>query len=232
MRKCAPRPYAAGPPRGRLGGVEDPIVEVALAGRPPLAEWLLEALESASGRVILLDATAGLPEDCRLDDAVLRRLALLPPPVVFVFEGALDRLATALALASDIRICGEAASMAGPLAADARLRTLARGLVADDLARSGTAVDAGRLFEAGLVTGLTASGDALPEARRVAALVASRGPIATRLGKEAIWRGLPQPLEQALRFETDLTLLLQTTKDRAEGVRAFVEKRPPHFTGD
>jgi len=50
--------------------------------------------------------------------------------------------------------------------------------------------------------------------------------------KEAIWRGLELPLEQALRFETDLTLLLQTTKDRAEGVAAFVEKRQPPFTGE
>ena len=40
------------------------------------------------------------------------------------------------------------------------------------------------------------------------------------------------PLEQALRYETDLTLLLQTTNDREEGVRAFVEKRNPEFTGD
>jgi enoyl-CoA hydratase/carnithine racemase len=66
----------------------------------------------------------------------------------------------------------------------------------------------------------------------LAATIASRGPIATRLAKEAIWRGLEMPLEQALRFETDLTLLLQTTEDRAEGVRAFIEKRAPKFTGD
>jgi enoyl-CoA hydratase/carnithine racemase len=40
------------------------------------------------------------------------------------------------------------------------------------------------------------------------------------------------PLQQALRYETDLTVLLQTTSDRAEGVRAFVEKREPHFEGN
>ncbi|MBK7329670.1 MAG: hypothetical protein IPI85_11485 [Dehalococcoidia bacterium] len=88
------------------------------------------------------------------------------------------------------------------------------------------------LLAAGLVSSLVPAGQSLAEGRRVAATIASRGPIATRLGKEAIWRGLPQPIDQALRFETDLTLLLQTTKDRAEGVRAFLEKRAPIFTGE
>jgi enoyl-CoA hydratase/carnithine racemase len=39
------------------------------------------------------------------------------------------------------------------------------------------------------------------------------------------------PLDQALRYETDLSVILQTTADRAEGVRAFFEKRSPHFEG-
>jgi enoyl-CoA hydratase/carnithine racemase len=82
------------------------------------------------------------------------------------------------------------------------------------------------------VTAVVAAGHAAEEAGRLATVIASRGPIATRLAKEAIKRGAHQPLEQALRFETDLTLLLQTTKDRAEGVRAFLEKRPPVFTGE
>jgi enoyl-CoA hydratase/carnithine racemase len=39
------------------------------------------------------------------------------------------------------------------------------------------------------------------------------------------------PLDQGLRYETDLTMILQTTEDRAEGVRAFLEKRQPKFEG-
>ncbi len=58
-----------------------------------------------------------------------------------------------------------------------------------------------------------------------------RGPIAVRYAKEAINRGLEMPLEQALRYETDLTVILQTTEDRAEGVRAFLKKRKPKFKG-
>ncbi|TAK76065.1 MAG: crotonase, partial [Dehalococcoidia bacterium] len=65
----------------------------------------------------------------------------------------------------------------------------------------------------------------------LAGRIAERGPIATRMAKEAISRGAEMTLEQALRYETDLTVLLQSTADRAEGVRAFAAKRPPRFTG-
>ncbi len=44
-------------------------------------------------------------------------------------------------------------------------------------------------------------------------------------------RGAELPLAHALRLEHDLTLLLQDTSDRAEGVRAFVERRSPRFEG-
>jgi enoyl-CoA hydratase/carnithine racemase len=44
-------------------------------------------------------------------------------------------------------------------------------------------------------------------------------------------RGADMALEQALRYETDLTVILQTTDDRAEGVAAFLHKRPPQFDG-
>ena len=68
-------------------------------------------------------------------------------------------------------------------------------------------------------------------AEEIATLIASRGPIATRFAKEAIARGSELPLDQALRLELELTLLLQTTEDRAEGVRAFIERRAPEFRG-
>jgi enoyl-CoA hydratase/carnithine racemase len=96
---------------------------------------------------------------------------------------------------------------------------------------SGNLFAADGALAAGLVSAVTPAGSAHSEGRRLAGAIGARGPIALRLGKEAIWRGLPLPLEAALRWETDLTLLLQTTKDRAEGVAAFLEKRQPNFRG-
>ena len=69
------------------------------------------------------------------------------------------------------------------------------------------------------------------ESAAIAQRIAERGPLAVRYAKEAVARGAEMPLEQALRFETDLTIILQTTEDRAEGVKAFLEKRSPDFKG-
>ena len=157
-----------------------------------------------------------------------------PLPVVFAFEGRLAGAAAAFALGCDIRVCGEGAALEldgatmDGLTAE-RARTLL-GLEAGGAIP--TRLTAGEALEAGLVSRVGPAGSAAEVARGAAEAVAARGPIATRLAKEAVWRGLDQPLEQALRFETDLTLLLQATKDRAEGVRAFLEKRPPDFTGE
>lgn len=190
-------------------------VPMARAGTP--AEWLLAELEGIReqgvARAVVLDASdsAALGLEA-MEAGQLRRLALFDLPVVCCFEDQLEAGMAGIALAADIRVCGEGGALSpAPGAGPMRAR---------------------ELLEAGLVTVVTPAGGARGEAGRLAEVIASRGPIATRLAKEAIIRGAHQPLEQALRFETDLTLLLQTTKDRAEGVRAFLEKRPPVFTGE
>ncbi|MBE0609557.1 MAG: hypothetical protein IH609_09265 [Dehalococcoidia bacterium] len=181
----------------------------------PSGSGLLNELEAirevGEARVIVLDATGAGAVDA-MGAEQLRALTLLALPVVCCFEGELGEGMAGIALAADIRVCGTGGALA--------VRPEAERL------------DADALLQAGLVTAVVAAGEAAGEARRLAGVIASRGPIATRLAKEAIKRGAGQPLEQALRFETDLTLLLQTTKDRAEGVRAFLEKRPPLFTGE
>jgi enoyl-CoA hydratase/carnithine racemase len=134
-----------------------------------------------------------------------------------------------LALACDVRVAAAAAEFQfTAFGARRQLALLRRAAAVEVFEREGR-LRAADALPLGLVSAVA---DPLPEALRLASVIASRGPIATRLAKEAIWRGLELPLEHALRFETDLTLLLQTTKDRAEGVSAFLEKRPPTFRGE
>jgi enoyl-CoA hydratase/carnithine racemase len=96
---------------------------------------------------------------------------------------------------------------------------------------AGEAVDAQEALRTGLVSQVTPRERLMAKAEALAGRIAARGPIAVRYAKEAVSRGLDMTLEQALRYETDLTIILQTTEDRAEGVRAFLEKRTPQFKG-
>jgi methylglutaconyl-CoA hydratase len=162
----------------------------------------------------------------------LRWLELFPLPTVAAFEGELTGNGLDLALACDIRVCGADATLRARRIGSRRFLTLIDHARSADLFGRRGSLDAEGMLDYGLVSDLVPAGGATSAAESIAATIASRGPIATRLGKEAIWRGLELPFEHALRFETDLTLLLQTTKDRAEGVRAFLEKRPPTFTGE
>ena len=61
--------------------------------------------------------------------------------------------------------------------------------------------------------------------------MAARAPLSLRYAKEAVLQGLDLTLEQGLHLEADLYHLLQTTEDRVEGIRSFLERRPPHFKG-
>ena len=206
-------------------------------GRGVSADGAVEALtrfDEEEARVVVVEAGAAADLGAWPGERVRWLWRDYPLPVVFAFEGQLSGEAAAFALGCDLRVCGEGAAVEldgeamDGLTAE-RARTLL-GLAAG--AAIPARFTAGQSLEAGLVSRVGPVGSAAEVARGAAEAVAARGPIATRLAKEAVWRGLDQPLEQALRFETDLTLLLQATKDRAEGVRAFLEKRPPEFTGE
>jgi enoyl-CoA hydratase/carnithine racemase len=143
-----------------------------------------------------------------------------------------------LALACDVRIasanakfrCDHVGAGRAPASgATQRLPRLAGPTLAARMILLGEEIDSGEALAAGLVSELAE--DPQARAMELAQAIAERGPLAERYAKEALNRGLEMPLEQALRYETDLTMILQTTDDRAEGVRAFLEKRDPRFRG-
>ncbi len=207
---------------------------VDLRGREIAFDALLDEFESArsAGARVVVVAVDGSTTVADASPESLLLLERLPLPTVAAITGALSRATTDLALACDIRVCSAGATLRPPVGTRRILRLIGPA-ASVDLLRRGSRVDAPGAFAAGLVTQVMPEGeDVVAAALALARTIAARGPIATRLAKEAIWRGLEMPFDQALRFETDLTLLLQTTKDRAEGVRAFLDKRPPKFEGD
>ena len=185
------------------------------------------------------------------DDAMLRdvlgpigagfdALAEVPQPTVAVIRGEAHSAGLELALACDIRIAAEDATFAMPETGSGlvprgggtqRLPRAVGRAQALRLLLTGETINAAEALRIGLVSEVAPAGDLDDAAQAVAEAIASRGPLATRFAKEAIKRGIEVPLAEALRLELELTVLLQTTADRAEGVSAFVERRDPEFKG-
>ena len=100
-----------------------------------------------------------------------------------------------------------------------------------ELILTGARIDAAEALRIGLVERVVPAGEALAAATALARDLAARAPLAVRYAKEAVVKGLELPLADGLRLENDLSTLLRTTEDRLEGARAFLEKRPPRWTG-
>jgi enoyl-CoA hydratase/carnithine racemase len=97
---------------------------------------------------------------------------------------------------------------------------------------TGEPVDGREALRMGLLTYCADSLESMRNAaNQVISAVLGRGTIAERLVKEAVVKGFDMTLDQGIRLEEDLYALLQTTGDRAEGIKAFLEKRKPLFRG-
>lgn len=165
-------------------------------------------------------------------------LATLRPPVIATIDGACRGEGLEIALVADIRIGGPSSVLAldhvlhGRLPAWGGGQRLARAIQpgpAAALALLGRDVDASEAERLGLLHRV--ADDPRAAAAEAVETLVGRGPLALELTKEAIHRGGELPLRDGLRLEGDLNHQLAVTEDRAEGLRAFFEKRPPDFGG-
>lgn len=173
--------------------------------------------------------------------SVVTPVANLVIPVVAAINGDALGQGLELALACDIRIAVGSARFGFPQIASGLVpreggtqrlpRLIGRGK-AMEMLLTGQSIDAAEAYRIGLVSKVVRREELMPTAMDVAQSLASRAPLAVKYGKEAVLKGMDLPLEQGLRLEADLYFLLQTTQDRAEGIKAFLEKRPPKFKGE
>lgn len=98
-----------------------------------------------------------------------------------------------------------------------------------DLVLTGRTMDAQEAERAGLVSRVVAAERLLDEALAAAATIAQYSLPAVMMAKEAVQRAYEAPLAEGLLFERRLFHSLFATRDQKEGMRAFVEKRPPRF---
>jgi enoyl-CoA hydratase len=145
-----------------------------------------------------------------------------------------------LAMACDLIVASETARFGQPetglgimpgAGGTQRLTRAVGKALAMDVILSGRFLSADEALRAGLVARVVAKEAWLAEAKRVARDIASKGPVANRLAKEAIDRADEGPLSLGVEYERRLLYLAFASEDAKEGLTAFLEKRPPDFKG-
>ncbi|MCM2286981.1 MAG: enoyl-CoA hydratase-related protein [Desulfobacula sp.] len=171
---------------------------------------------------------------------LLTSLQNLPMPVISAVNGVALGGGTEVALASDIRIASETASMG---LTETRLAIIPGGggtqrlpriigvAKAKELIFTGRRVDAKEAMDIGLVNKVTPPETLLAECLKMADMIAETGPIAVEMAKYAIDRGIETDLATGLAIESNAYRVTIPTEDRVEGLTAFREKRKPQYKG-
>lgn len=102
---------------------------------------------------------------------------------------------------------------------------------ARELCYTGDTISADEALRIGLVNAVVPHAELLPKVREVASKIGSKGRLAIAQCKRVLYSGADVPLDIANALETQAFALLFGTKDRAEGMKAFLEKRKAAFTG-
>lgn len=187
----------------------------------------------------LPDVAAGAAK-ARAGHVVGRAIERSRLPVIMAINGYALGGGLELAMAGDIRIAADTAKLGQPevnlgitagFGGSQRLpRLVGRGM-ASYMLFTGEHISAAEAKQCNLVDKVVPADQLLAEAKRIAGIIASRGPLAVAATKRLIDRGMQVDLDAALALEAEEFGKICATKDAKEGTAAFLEKRKPDFTG-
>lgn len=161
-------------------------------------------------------------------------------PVVAAVNGYALGGGCELVLACDIRVGSQDAFFGLPeinlggypgIGGPQRLARLVGEGKAKQMVLTGCRVDAVEAHRLGLVDELAPAGKAIAKAMELAQQIASKPPLSVQAAKQGIHLGRDLPLERAQALDLRFVGEVAWTEDRAESLRAFLEKRPPRLTG-
>lgn len=161
-------------------------------------------------------------------------------PVIMAINGFALGGGLELAMAGDIRIASTNAKLGQPevnlgiiagFGGTQRLPRLVGQGLASYLLLTGEPISAEEAKQANLVEKVVPADQLLIEAKRIASVIASKAPLAIAATKRAIHKGMQTDLHAALELEAESFGRIAASADAREGTAAFLEKRPPRFTG-
>ena len=187
----------------------------------------------------LTNAAAGAAK-ARAGHLLSHRLEHSRLPVIMAINGFALGGGLELAMAGDIRVAATTAKLGQPevnlgiiagFGGSQRLPRLVGEGMASYLLLTGEMISAEEAKQANLVEKVVPPEHLMTEAKRLAAVIASKGPLAIAATKRLIHKGMQTDLHSALELEAEEFGKIVATADAKEGTAAFLEKRPPKFTG-
>ncbi len=172
--------------------------------------------------------------------ALLKGAEPIYKPIVAAINGFCLAGGTELIQGTDIRIAAEHARFGltevsrGIIPAGGSLARLARQIPyakAMEILLTGQHMTAQEAWRIGLVNEVVPAQDVVGRAQEYGAMIAANAPLAVSACKEAVIRSSGVTLEEAYRIESEVSAKVMRSDDAREGPRAFMEKRPPVFTG-
>lgn len=165
-----------------------------------------------------------------------------PKPIIAAINGLTLGGGNELAMSCDIRFVSDRARFGQPevnlglipaWGGTQRMSRLIGKSKAKELIFSGQIINAQEALKIGLVNKVVPDGEEVRAATDYVRMLSSKSsPLAVAQAKMAINKGLQKAsIEEALQYEIEAVKVLATSEDLREGITAFLEKRPPKFTG-
>ncbi|MDQ2938603.1 MAG: enoyl-CoA hydratase [Acidobacteriota bacterium] len=171
---------------------------------------------------------------------VVTAIRQMTKPVIASINGPAAGAGCNLALACDLRVASTTATFSQSFAKVGLhpdwggtyfLPRLVTPNKACEMFFLGEAISAEEALQLGIVNFVVAPADLVTETRKLAERLRDAPAVALGAAKQAVYMSQAAELEEMLRYETEAQMRCFESQDGAEGVRAFVEKRPPKFTG-
>jgi enoyl-CoA hydratase len=193
------------------------------------------SLDQFAAEVPLLHKHFGTERFPRLFQTIMQ----LGKPTLCAANGHVLAGALGLALACDLIVAKESATFGTPEINVGVFPFMIMALIyrnvprkkANELLLLGERMSAEEAREAGIVNRVVPDAEFDEAVGDWAAKLASKSPVLMKLGKDAMYRQLDMPFEDALDFLRSQLSIAFTTEDIQEGVKAFFEKREPNWTG-
>ncbi len=218
-----------------LARADDGVRSVVLASTHETVFSAGGSLDQFASDVPLVHKHFGTERFPRLFQTILQ----LGKPTLCAANGHVLAGALGLALACDLIVAKESATFGTPEINVGVFPFMIMALIyrnvprkkANELLLLGERMSAEEAREAGIVNRVVADADFDGAVEDWARKLASKSPVLMKLGKDAMYRQLDMPFEDALDFLRSQLSIAFTTEDIQEGVKAFFEKREPNWTG-